>query len=916
MAQATIDKLFGKRPAAKPNLRPDLELKKPHVSKMSAFRAGQAVDPDFLSKNAERHEKFVGTVGKSRVRRGTPGQRKLDAVSEQFVELKRKNPDKLLIIEVGYKYQILGADAVTASRCFGWTALSGWTSLEAGGPEDALYSRFAMISFPTVKLPFYTKKLVSKGYKVGIVRQMETAAIKASERRAGPMRRELANVYTQGTYIDEDAVGDAVCSGHIFAFSEEISGQRHRYAMLSVQLATGDMVYDEFEDSSVLTELETRLMHIQPAEILVVGEISAVATRLIEQAKARGSARVIKADGEADIAAYPQLELSDPLKSCARHLLHYLSEFGLQTVFELPNLRPFTLRSHMQLNGNTLTSLEIFANLTDYTAKGSLFWVLDNTSTAMGRRLLKKWIAQPLLDREMLTARVDAVEELVRNFNQVVESVHRVVTRLPDLERSLLQIHYGRISRRQMYWTLYNFDKLAKATTMPYIQHARFKSPILVEIYEQLPAIRDLVSELLAELSAAAKEGDRLGYFAQDNELVAERRQQCEEIDREFTSYLASAEKEIGAPLTYVTINQDEYLVEIAKTHAKKVPTEWRKMSGTVRAERYRTPATLELIKRRQLAQEHFEAACDAAYSEFVTKVAQSHTTLRGVVVAVAQLDCLMSLAAVSRRPGYVRVDYVDAPCMEIVDGRHPMIEALLPTAFIPNDLHMYPTRSRTMIVTGPNMGGKSSYVRQVALIAIMAQIGSFVPAASARLSMMDAVYTRMGAYDNMMRGESTCMVELKECSDILASATSRSLVLLDEIGRGTCTVDGMAIAYAVLDYMVSVKQSFTLFITHYPLLTKMADLYPRQVSNWCMEYQEDPETQLVTLLYKLKQGIAYRSYGLNVARLAHIDESLLQVAAAKSAEFEKKLESRKEANRLLALLADLPNSVAALKGA
>ncbi|PRT55446.1 DNA mismatch repair protein msh3 [Wickerhamiella sorbophila] len=913
MTQATIQSLFAKRPAAKPDSGDVQPHKKANISKLSSFRAGEPTDPEFSAKYAERRARFASTIGRSRTKRGTPGQRKLDAVGEQFMELKNKNPDKLLIIEVGYKFQILGADAVDASRCFGWTAISGWTTLDAGGPQDALYNRFAMVSFPTAKLSFYTRKLVSKGYKVGIVRQMETAAIKASERRSGPMRRELANVYTQGTYIDEDSVDDGV-SGHVLALKEDVKGQSHRFSMISVHLATGDMVYDEFEDSSVVIELETRLMHIQPAEILAVGQFSSVVRRLIDQIQSRGSVRVITANGESSVKEYSQLQLSPALQECSRCLLYYLTEFGLQTVFQLPNLQPFSLQSHMQLNGNTLTSLEIFNNVTDYTARGSLFWVLDNTCTAMGKRLLKKWVAQPLLDRNMLTARVDAVEELVVNYNQVLESVRSVMTRLPDLERALLQIHYGRISRRQLYWTLHFFDRIAKATTLPYIQHARFKSPILIDLLEQLPKIRDLVAEIYSSLSPTAKEGGKLDFFNQDPPEVTVHKEALAQIEAEFDSYLQTAKLELGVDLKYVSINMDEYLVEISKSDAKKVPTEWRKMSGTQKSERFRTPATLDLIKRRLLEQERLEIACDKAYSEFVARVSQHHTQLRSVIVTLAQLDCLMSLAAVSRKSGYVRVDYVDEPCLEIVDGRHPMIEALISTPFIPNDVSMYPSRSRTMIVTGPNMGGKSSYVRQVALIAIMAQIGAFVPAKKARMSMMDAVFTRMGAYDNMMRGESTCMVELKECSDILASATERSLVLLDEIGRGTCTVDGMAIAYAVLDYMVSEKKSFTLFITHYPLLTKLADLYPKIVTNWCMQYEENKETKLVTLLYKLMEGVAYRSYGLNVARLANVDDAVLEVAASKSAEFERRLENRKIANKLFQLLSNLPSSIKDLK--
>ena len=302
---------------------------------------------------------------------------------------------------------------------------------------------------------------------------------------------------------------------------------------------------------------------------------------------------------------------------------------------------------------------------------------------------------------------------------------------------------------------------------------------------------------------------------------------------------------------------------------------------------------------------EQLEVQCDLAYSEFLKSVANHYEEYRSVILAIANLDCLMSLAAVSGQSNYVRAKFVDESCVRIKQGRHPMVEQILLDNYVPNDVSMHRERDRALIVTGPNMGGKSSYVRQIALICIMAQIGCYVPAENAELGMVDAIYTRMGAYDNMMRGESTFMVELKECSDIMNAATSRSLVILDEIGRGTGTMDGVAIAYAVLSHFVTECKSLTLFITHYPMLSKIETLYPDMARNYHMGFLErqgqDGEPE-ITFLYLLQRGVAHRSYGLNVARLADIPTSIISRARIKSKEVEQRLDSRQKnkANSLI----------------
>ena len=324
-------------------------------------------------------------------------------------------------------------------------------------------------------------------------------------------------------------------------------------------------------------------------------------------------------------------------------------------------------------------------------------------------------------------------------------------------------------------------------------------------------------------------------------------------------------------------------------------------MCRTKKVDRYQTPQIMALIRERDQHKESLAAECDRAFKRFLAQIATKYQAFRDCVQSLAVLDCLLSLAAVASLPGYVKPEFSSETVIEVAQGRHPMVEQLLLDAYVPNDIALSQRGRRAMLVTGPNMGGKSSYVRQVALIAIMAQIGSYVPAASARLGLLDAVYTRMGAFDNMLAGESTFMVELSETAAILRHATPRSLVILDELGRGTSTHDGVAIAHAVLDYIVQDLRALLLFVTHYPLLSRFGELYPDAVVNAHMTFEEmgtgtgttGGGGEDITFLYRVGEGVAHRSYGLNVARLAGLPRGCLEIAAIKSRLLEDLLKER-----------------------
>lgn len=412
----------------------------------------------------------------------------------------------------------------------------------------------------------------------------------------------------------------------------------------------------------------------------------------------------------------------------------------------------------------------------------------------------------------------------------------------------------------------------------------------------------------------AARTDDKYAFFREEEETEDISDQKCgiASIEHSLQEHLAVAEEQIGRKkIEYVTVAGIEYLIEIENNSLaiRKIPASWVKVSGTKKVSRFHTPGVIQMIRQRDQHKEALAAACDKAFTSLLAEIATQYQSFRDCVQSLATLDCLLSLATIAQQPGYVKPEYTSEPCLHVEQGRHPMVEQILTDAYVPNDTNLESEGTRALLVTGPNMGGKSSYVRQVALIAIMGQIGSYVPAASAKLGLLDAVFTRMGAFDNMLAGESTFMVELSETADILKQATPRSLVILDELGRGTSTHDGVAIAQAVLDHMVRSIRSLTLFITHYQHLSRMVASFPdNELRNVHMSFKESGENgdDEITFLYEVTEGVAHRSYGLNVARLANLPSSVLDLAREKSSELEESIRRK----RLAALVGAVGNVV------
>ncbi len=444
-----------------------------------------------------------------------------------------------------------------------------------------------------------------------------------------------------------------------------------------------------------------------------------------------------------------------------------------------------------------------------------------------------------------------------------------------------------------------------------------FSSPAISQAIVSLPTIlQDVVSFLNKINMHAAKNDDKYAFFREEEETeeISEHKLGIGAVEHELQEHRPVAGEALGKKtVTYASVAGIDYLVEVENNSPaiKRVPASWMKVSGTKKVSRFHTPEVIKLIRQRDQHREALAAACDKAFLALQGDIAANYQALRDCVQSLATLDSLVSLATIASQPGYVKPEYTDDTCIHVEQGRHPMVEQLLLDSYVPNDIDLKSDATRALLVTGPNMGGKSSYVRQVALIAIMGQIGSYVPAQSAKLGMLDAVFTRMGAFDNMLAGESTFMVELSETADILKQATPRSLVILDELGRGTSTHDGVAIAQAVLDYMVRSIRSLTLFITHYQHLSSMVNSFSDdELRNVHMRFSESGTgvDEDITFLYEIGEGVAHRSYGLNVARLANLPSSLLEMAKQKSAELEEKIRRRRLAG-LVAAVGDMMGS-------
>lgn len=871
-------------------------------------------------------------------------------LEQQVIDLKQGHQDVLLAIECGYKYRFFGEDAEIAARILSISCYSD--------------HNFMTCCIPTHRLFVHVRRLVAHGHKVGVVKQTETSAIKASGANKNALfTRELTALYTKSTLVGEDVnpvcrfedtqesnddIGIDPPHSFLLCISESWDKQHKQLTvgLVAVQPSTGDIFLDSFSDNLSRSELETRVLKINPVEILVPSDLSEPTLKLLHSITtasphADDRARIEMRDSahfefttamDTVTKFYTQRQNKDshalssvaafesPVICCLGPLIQYLKEFNLERVLRSENSfqHLFSKSEGMTLGAATLRNLEILRNQTDGVMKGSLLWVLDHTHTAFGRRLMRKWVTQPLMDPQSISDRLDAVQEALESDSVTLTSLKSLLWHLPDLERGICSIYHRKCSTQEFYLVTSALSKLGlrMEALLPAIQ-SQVTSALLRSLLLDTPDLLTPAHNVVKVLSEnAARSGNKTELFSDlsDFPLLQERKEQIQVVMDEIQDHVNEVRMVLKNPsLSYKTVSGQEFLIEVKHSQLSTVPRDWTIVSSTKAIVRYHSPFLVEHYKKLQQLREQLQLDCQREWIRFLDAFGEHYHTIKRAISHLATVDCLFSLAEVAKQGNYCRPVVRSSEQQIIIrDGRHPIIDLLMgeQNQYVPNDTELQGDGRRVMIITGPNMGGKSSYIRQVALICIMAQMGSYVPASEAQLGLLDGIYTRMGASDNIYSGRSTFMQELTEASDIIFHATEHSLVILDELGRGTSTHDGMAIAYATLEHFITQVKSFTLFVTHYLLLSELERLHPQHVFNCHMAFllnepdvaraDDGVQPEFITFLYQLTGGAAERSYGLNVARLADIPDAILQRASHKAHELENIVHNKREIRKLL----------------
>lgn len=917
----------------------------------------------------ESSVKRKATATRKTTTKKAPSKIKLTPLEQQFKDLKSANPDKVLAIQVGYKFKFFGNDAVVASQLLNIMLIRGNLDL-----EERNYERYAYCSIPDNRLHIHLQRLLNNGLKVGVVKQTETAAIKSVESKSGLFERKITGVYTKATYMgDELLTGDPTINRSNLNMDEVPDGESYimcinqsdpkETAVMGVQPLTGDIVYDVFKDTPTRDHLETRLAYLNPSEVVIIGsseEPSVSETKTVLKLKnpavsiitvPRESQEVVQIglveffslvdpDGRSThLADHYQESYLPAIRACVNELIRYLNEFKLSNVFTIPsNISSLTdAKMYMLLPGSTLRALDIFeVEEAPGLKKGTLVWLLDHTCTRNGSRLLRNWISRPLVNRTDIEHRLKAVEGLRQGpFVHILDAFKSSLVKLGksgvDLDRLLIKIHYSatystdKISRKQLYLMLKSFSDILEifrnfGTKGIDEFAANYDCQLIKEIMETLleACKSTFVDDLLGFIDPGVALSDhnlneqRLKYFnlgftrfdtiSAELSLIAD-------IEESLEQELQSIRKYLKRPqLTYVSNLKDTHLIEVRNGKAvDSLPSDWIKISGTKAVSRFRTPAVSQLHRRLQYHNDTVLRRCDECFNTFLLEVDSHYTYLRQIVKQLAVFDCLLALATTASDTSdisYVRPELVDDQVVNVKRGSHPVLVKLSQqnsVGYVPNDIDISYDKNRVLIITGPNMGGKSSLVKQVALFTIMAQIGCLLPCEEATLGIFDSIFIRMGASDNILKGKSTFMVEMLESADIINSYTLKSLVILDEIGRGTGTSDGIALAYSILKYIIedTEKSPLTLFITHYPSLHTLENEFS-VVKNYHMAFLERTKNEgktnewpEVIFLYKLVEGVVSNLYGLNVAKLAGIDHSIINAAYEVSEKMKKLIESQ-----------------------
>ena len=791
----------------------------------------------------------------------------LTPMMQQYMKTKEEYKDCILFYRLGDFYEMFFEDAKIVSKEL---------ELTLTGKNCGLEERAPMCGVPYHAVEGYLSRLVSKGYKVAICEQMEDPAL-----AKGLVRREVVRIVTPGTNLSEQSL-DESRNNYIMS----IVYVSDRFGISFADVTTGDYFVTEVDSARKLTD---EMYKFTPREV-VCNEALMMSGIEFQELKERLNLTMYPLENwyfDDDLCRQGLLEhfhvkslegLGIADFGCgviaAGALLKYLTETQKTSLSHMSKLVPYVSGNFMVIDSSSRRNLELVETLREKQKRGSLLWVLDKTRTAMGARTLRGYLEQPLIDRGEIERRLDAIEEL---NSQIItrEELREYLSPIYDLERLI-----GRIS----YQTANPRDLIAFKTSLQMLPPIRLllkelRSPLMQEIYDELDTLEDIQELLEQSIQEDPPISIREGNIIRDG--------YHEDVDKfrkaktEGKSWLAQIEtkerERTGIKNLRIKYNKVfGYYLEVTNSYKDLVPEDYIRKQTLTNAERYITPELKELEDTILGAEEKLTALEYELFTQIRDCIAAQVVRIQKTAKAIAKLDVFASLAYVADRNHYVKPKINERGVIDIRNGRHPVVEQMLPgQMFIANDTYLDNGANRIAVITGPNMAGKSTYMRQTALVVLMAQVGSFVPADSADIGIVDRIFTRVGASDDLASGQSTFMVEMNEVSNILRNATSKSLLILDEIGRGTSTFDGLSIAWAVIEHIADKRLlgAKTLFATHYHELTELEGTM-EGVNNYCIAVKEKGDD--IVFLRKIVKGGADKSYGIQVAKLAGVPDSVI----------------------------------------
>lgn len=783
----------------------------------------------------------------------------------QYLEIKNQHPDEILFFRLGDFYEMFFDDAMLASQELEITL----TSREGGNG-----TRIPMCGVPFHAADSYIARLVQKGYKVAICEQTEDPkAVK------GIVKREVIKIISPGTVLADSMLAD---SGNNYLVV--IVGSDKKIAVAASDVSTGECFWSVYEGAGAVNDLYNQLYRLMPSEVISLGgwsrneEIQAYLKRrsqrclfTVKNDAADVCSQIVERFGEDacpdDAAARLAIDI----------LLSYLKDNIKTDIAHMNRLTHLNTSEYLILDTFTLRNLEVVRNMKDGGKKETLYGALDATKTAMGKRMLKKWLEYPLMNRVRIIERQDAIEELLKT-PILRENLLECLKQIYDFERILTRVEVGSANARD----LLALKLSLKALPIMEKLLVGAESKLLHRLHQSLEThadIADLLERAIhEEPPISLRDGGMIkeGYSPELDELRA--------IARDSKAWISEFEQkqkeETGIKSLKVGYNKVfGYYIEVTHVHSASVPVTYVRKQTLANAERYIIPELKEFENKILGAHEKIVALEYHLFSELRETIKKRIVSMQDSAEVVAVMDTLTSLAEVAERYGYKRPEIVTNGEIVIRDGRHPVIERLLQDElFVPNDVELNHTTNEIMVITGPNMAGKSTYMRQTALLLLMAQMGSFIPARQAAITPVDRIFTRVGASDDLSTGQSTFMMEMNEVAQILKHATKNSFIILDEIGRGTSTFDGMSIARAVIEYIHRKIKACTMFATHYHELTDLAEEYDT-IQNFSIAVKERGSD--VVFLRRIVAGGTDKSYGIHVAKLAGLPKAVTDNAQA-----------------------------------